>query len=171
MIRIVVALLALAGNGLVLAGEAPQRGMTQTQVRAQFGAPEETKGPAGQPPISRWVYPDYTVYFENQAVLHSVTRPLSEAADIAKPADRDGVDDTEDMDSGDAAGNAESSPAPVAPTPAQDSNTPSTAPRDNTASKAEDGGDDGQFRFDPVTGRIVIDDRPATDQGGDAARQ
>src|SRR5690606_23046729 len=138
MIRIVVALLALAGNGLVLAGEAPQRGMTQTQVRAQFGAPEETKGPVGQPPISRWVYPDYTVYFENQAVLHSVTRPLNEAADIAKPADRDEVDDTEDMDSGDAAGNTESSPAPVAATPsqvpAQDSNTPSTAPRDDTAS-------------------------------------
>ncbi|AFT70138.1 hypothetical protein B5T_01863 [Alloalcanivorax dieselolei B5] len=155
----------------MLAGEAPQRGMTQAQVRAQFGAPQDTKGPVGQPPISRWVYPDYTVYFENQVVLHNVTRPLREAADIARPTDGDEADDAEEMDSGDAAGNAESSPPPVAATPAQDSDAPSTAPRDDTASEAEDGGDDGQFRFDPVTGRIVIDDRPATDQGGEAARQ
>ncbi len=169
MIRIVVALLALAGSGPVLAGEAPQRGMTQAQVRAQFGAPRDTKGPVGQPPISRWVYPDYTVYFENQVVLHSVTRSLSETTDTARPAD--GIDDTEDKDSSDAAGNEQSSPPPLAPETARDSTAPSTAPRDDAASDTGDGGDDGQFRFDPVTGRIVMDDRPATDQGGEAARQ
>ncbi|WOA33233.1 hypothetical protein [Alloalcanivorax xenomutans] len=169
MIRIVVALLALAGGGLVLAGEAPQRGMTQAQVRAQFGTPVDTRGPVGQPPISRWVYPDYTVYFENQVVLHSVTRPLNETADNARPANDAG--DTEDRHPGDGAGNAEPSPPPPAAAPERDGATPSTAPRDDTASEAEDGGDDGQFRFDPVTGRIVIDDRPTTDQGGGAARQ
>ncbi|WP_416392088.1 hypothetical protein NR756_10100 [Alloalcanivorax xenomutans] len=172
MIRIVVALLALAGSGLVLAGEAPQRGMTQNQVRAQFGAPQDTKGPVGQPPISRWGYPDYTVYFENQVVLHSVTRPLSEAADTPKPADSGEVGDTTgDTDSSDDTGNEESSPPPQAPKSARDSDAPPTAPQDDTASEAEDGGDDGQFRFDPVTGRIVIDDRPATDQGGETARE
>ncbi|KYZ88207.1 hypothetical protein A3Q32_02105 [Alcanivorax sp. KX64203] len=105
-----MALLALAGGGLVLAGEAPQRGMTQAQVRAQFGTPVDTRGPVGQPPISRWVYPDYTVYFENQVVLHSVTRPLNETADNARPANDAG--DTEDRHPGDGAGNAEPSPPP-----------------------------------------------------------
>ena len=50
----------------------PPRGMTMTQVAAQFGAPE-TKIPAvGKPPISRWEYPGFVVYFENDHVIHSV---------------------------------------------------------------------------------------------------
>ena len=50
----------------------PTRGMTMTQVAAQFGAPE-TKVPAvGKPPISRWEYPGFVVYFENDHVIHSV---------------------------------------------------------------------------------------------------
>jgi hypothetical protein len=50
----------------------PTRGMTMTQVAAQFGAPE-TKIPAvGKPPISRWEYPGFVVYFENDHVIHSV---------------------------------------------------------------------------------------------------
>jgi hypothetical protein len=50
----------------------PTRGMTMSQVAAQFGAPE-TKVPAvGKPPISRWEYPGFVVYFENDHVIHSV---------------------------------------------------------------------------------------------------
>lgn len=89
--------------------------MTQAQVRAQFGTPVDTRGPVGQPPISRWVYPDYTVYFENQVVLHNVTRPLNETADNARPANDAG--DTEDRHPGDGAGNAEPSPPPPLPHP------------------------------------------------------
>jgi len=42
------------------------------QVAAKFGSPT-TKVPAvGQPPISRWDYPGFVVYFERNYVIHSV---------------------------------------------------------------------------------------------------
>ena len=51
----------------------PTRGMTMDQVTSKFGAPV-TKVPAvGQPPISRWDYPGFVVYFEHDHVIHSVT--------------------------------------------------------------------------------------------------
>jgi hypothetical protein len=51
---------------------APSRGMNMHQVVQKFGAPV-TKIPAvGKPPISRWEYPGFVVYFENEFVIHSV---------------------------------------------------------------------------------------------------
>lgn len=50
----------------------PTRGMTMDQVATKFGAPV-TKVPAvGKPPISRWEYPGFIVYFESDHVIHSV---------------------------------------------------------------------------------------------------
>jgi hypothetical protein len=50
----------------------PARGMTMDQVATKFGAPV-TKVPAvGKPPISRWEYPGFVVYFEADHVIHSV---------------------------------------------------------------------------------------------------
>jgi hypothetical protein len=50
----------------------PARGMTMDQVASKFGAPV-TKIPAvGRPPISRWEYPGFIVYFESTHVIHSV---------------------------------------------------------------------------------------------------
>jgi hypothetical protein len=50
----------------------PARGMTMDQVASKFGAPV-TKVPAvGKPPISRWEYPGFIVYFEATHVIHSV---------------------------------------------------------------------------------------------------
>ena len=50
----------------------PARGMTMDQVATKFGAPA-TKIPAvGKPPISRWEYPGFIVYFEATHVIHSV---------------------------------------------------------------------------------------------------
>jgi hypothetical protein len=50
----------------------PTRGMTMDQVSTKFGAPV-TKVPAvGKPPISRWEYPGFVVYFEHEHVIHSV---------------------------------------------------------------------------------------------------
>ena len=50
----------------------PARGMTMDQVATKFGAPA-TKVPAvGKPPISRWEYPGFVVYFEADHVIHSV---------------------------------------------------------------------------------------------------
>lgn len=50
----------------------PTRGMTKQQVEARFGAPQLKVGPTGQPNIYRWDYADYSVFFENNHVLHSV---------------------------------------------------------------------------------------------------
>ncbi len=52
----------------------PVKGMSMHQVEAKFGAPQEKIPAVGEPPISRWVYPDYTVYFERQYVLHTVLK-------------------------------------------------------------------------------------------------
>ena len=51
----------------------PGRGMSMEQVEARFGLPTEKIPAVGEPPISRWVYSGFTVYFENNLVLHSVT--------------------------------------------------------------------------------------------------
>jgi len=52
----------------------PTRGMDRETVEARFGAPLQRSLPVGQPPISYWVYDDYTVYFEHNRVLHTVLK-------------------------------------------------------------------------------------------------
>lgn len=50
----------------------PRAGMTKTAVRSKWGEPQSSEGPVGDPPISRWHYPSFTVYFEYDRVLHTV---------------------------------------------------------------------------------------------------
>ncbi|MGE0079990.1 MAG: hypothetical protein AB7U81_01695 [Thiohalomonadaceae bacterium] len=50
----------------------PLRGMSMQAVESRFGAPLEKLAPVGEPPITRWVYADYTVYFEGRYVIHTV---------------------------------------------------------------------------------------------------
>lgn len=50
----------------------PLRGQNKQSVTAEFGEPSEIIAAVGEPPISRWVYADYTVYFEYEYVIHSV---------------------------------------------------------------------------------------------------
>jgi hypothetical protein len=50
----------------------PGRGMTMKTVEAQFGAPQERHEAVGVPPISRWDYPTFSVFFEHEYVIHSV---------------------------------------------------------------------------------------------------
>ncbi len=50
----------------------PTRGMTMAQVEQRFGAPSQRLPAVGQPPITRWKYPKYTVYFEYQYVIDTV---------------------------------------------------------------------------------------------------
>ena len=72
-----------------LEGEAsqtvPNRGSSMAQVRARFGEPAETRAPVGgdrprHPPITRWVYSDFTVYFERDRVIDSVLNRAPPAA-------------------------------------------------------------------------------------------
>lgn len=52
----------------------PTRGMFMTEVEQAFGAPERKVPAVGEPPISRWVYGDYVVFFEDAVVLYTVQR-------------------------------------------------------------------------------------------------
>lgn len=54
--------------------ERPTRGMTQARVEASYGAPVAKKAPVGEPPISRWEYPNMVVYFEYDRVIHAVLK-------------------------------------------------------------------------------------------------
>lgn len=53
----------------------PRTGMSMDQVSSQYGSPNQQVSAVGEPPISRWIYNAYTVYFENSHVIHSVTHP------------------------------------------------------------------------------------------------
>jgi hypothetical protein len=50
----------------------PLRGMSMQQVESRFGAPARKVPAVGKPPISRWEYPEFVVYFEYEHVVHSV---------------------------------------------------------------------------------------------------
>lgn len=57
----------------------PTRGLTMAEVKSRYGAPLKvlpTRGGSSkyQPPIHRWEYSNYIVYFEYSHVIHSVLR-------------------------------------------------------------------------------------------------
>lgn len=73
-ILIAAALLAVPALAQT-AGEVPERGIRMTEVTEAFGEPREKLPAVGEPPITRWRYPGFTVYFEHDRVLHSVVPP------------------------------------------------------------------------------------------------
>ena len=52
----------------------PTLGMTMRQVESQYGVPIEKFPAVGNPPITRWDYDRFSVFFENEHVLHSVVK-------------------------------------------------------------------------------------------------
>ena len=50
----------------------PRNGSSMATVAAQYGEPETKREAVGEPPITRWVYPGYTVYFEGDRVIEVV---------------------------------------------------------------------------------------------------
>ncbi|MEM8815349.1 MAG: hypothetical protein AAFX56_02440 [Pseudomonadota bacterium] len=52
----------------------PARGMTEARVEAKFGSPVSKVAAVGEPPISRWEYPGFIVYFEYDRVIHAVSK-------------------------------------------------------------------------------------------------
>ena len=50
----------------------PTRGLSKESVEQHFGAPTSRHKSIGTPPISRWVYPGYVVYFEYNHVIQAV---------------------------------------------------------------------------------------------------
>jgi len=52
----------------------PTRGMTQAAVEASFGAPQSVRDAIGDPPITRWEYAGFVVFFEYDKVIHAVSK-------------------------------------------------------------------------------------------------
>lgn len=52
----------------------PTRGMTQARVEQSYGQPSSRGSAVGDPPISRWEYPDFVVFFEYDKVIHAVSK-------------------------------------------------------------------------------------------------
>lgn len=65
----------------------PGRGMTMERVEEKFGPPMEKLPEVGDPPIIRWIYPSYTVYFEYQYVINSVLNVPTAPAPQPMPAE------------------------------------------------------------------------------------
>lgn len=64
-------------------GDLPHRGLSMAQVDQRYGAPVQKLPTAGgdtsrHPPINRWRYNGYTVYFERNRVIHSVVDTASQ---------------------------------------------------------------------------------------------
>jgi hypothetical protein len=57
----------------------PKPGMSMTAVESAYGTPSQRHGAVGgsvvqHPPITRWDYPSFSVYFEHDRVIHAVAR-------------------------------------------------------------------------------------------------
>ena len=52
----------------------PTRGMTQQAVEANYGAPQNVRDAIGDPPITRWEYAGFVVFFEYDKVIHAVSK-------------------------------------------------------------------------------------------------
>src|SRR5271168_2439661 len=89
----------------------PTRGMTMDEVASKFGDPASKVPAVGNPPISRWEYPGFIVYFEHEHVIHSVV--ANSTGDTHSP-------------SGDTAPSADVPPASSADAPAASAAAPSS---------------------------------------------
>lgn len=50
----------------------PGRGMSMEMVQSRFGEAKEKYSAVGEPPITKWTYNNFTVYFESEFVIHAV---------------------------------------------------------------------------------------------------
>lgn len=50
----------------------PGNGLSMSAVERRYGQPNARYAPVGDPPITRWDYDDYSVFFEYELVIESV---------------------------------------------------------------------------------------------------
>lgn len=55
----------------------PGRGATMKSVESRFGAPATRHAAVGKPPITRWDYPRFSVFFEYNRVIDAVVTQAS----------------------------------------------------------------------------------------------
>jgi hypothetical protein len=64
--------LDMPASAVPTAAAVPTRGQSMAAVERQFGVPADRQAAVGQPPITRWVYPGFVVFFEYDHVVHAV---------------------------------------------------------------------------------------------------
>ena len=52
----------------------PVNGMSRDEVQTRFGEPVSKHAAVGEPPITRWEYADFVVFFEYDRVIHAVLK-------------------------------------------------------------------------------------------------
>ena len=62
----------------------PKTGQTKQAVEQRFGPPQKIVAAVGKPPIGRWEYEGFTVYFEYDHVIHSVATHHPKHSDNAE---------------------------------------------------------------------------------------
>lgn len=70
----IVNLEAESGRPQVILLDFPRRGMDMSKVMNELGEPVIRHPAIGNPPITRWDYPDRIVYFEYSHVIHVVAK-------------------------------------------------------------------------------------------------
>ena len=65
--------------------DVPLRGMSMQDVEQIYGTPLEAHDGVGTPPIVRWRYASFTVYFENRWVINSVINQISPDESVVPP--------------------------------------------------------------------------------------
>lgn len=53
----------------------PKNGITKAATETKFGTPNKKLSAVGDPPITRWEYDTFNVYFEYDLVLFAVLNP------------------------------------------------------------------------------------------------
>lgn len=67
--------------------DVPSKSATMNQVRSQFGDPMQEFAAVGNPPITRWEYENFVVYFEHQHVITSVLKKSKPTEKDPKPVE------------------------------------------------------------------------------------
>ncbi|MEZ5472233.1 MAG: hypothetical protein R3E90_10660 [Marinicella sp.] len=63
----------------------PAKSATMVQVRSHFGDPMHEYPAVGNPPITRWEYENFLVYFEHEHVITSVLKKSKPTEEHPKP--------------------------------------------------------------------------------------
>lgn len=146
---------------LAQAASLPAAGMSMQSVERDFGSPRQKLPAVGNPPITRWVYDGFTVYFERTTTIHSVATEASAPARSAPAGSVNLPRSTPEASTAPALDESEDdTPAveapPVQAAPVERAAPPATSePAPAPAKPAEP-----EYSFDPVTGRIIIKEAP-----------
>lgn len=68
----------------------PENGLRMSAVEDRYGAPEQHYNAVGNPPITRWRYSDFSVYFEHDRVIESVLHHGAVLSHNPQQAETDG---------------------------------------------------------------------------------